>query len=189
MIGGTKAIAGRVSGVSRKDRIRAADITSAAIHFLLRGRAATALAMLDQALALDNTEPRALAGKAMAMCQLGDSRAGVEVADRALILHPSSGVIYNARGFCYGRMGDHVRAVADFEKAVAVSPDDYNVYYNFACYCCGRGEDERARAYLKLAFEKGPAILPALAERDPDLARYRDERWFREMAPPGPAIE
>jgi Flp pilus assembly protein TadD len=189
MIGGTQAIVDRVTGVSAKVHARAAVITSAAMHFLLRGRAATALAMFDQALAFNDTDLRALAGKAMALCQLGDSQAGVEVAGRALALNPLSGILYDARGFCYAHIGDHARATADFDKALAVSPDDHNVYYNYACYCCGRGQDEKARVFLRAAFEKGPAVLPSLAERDPDLVRYREEQWFRDMMPSEPAIE
>lgn len=177
------------NGLSIKERTRAAEITSAATHFLLRGRAATALAMLEQALVLDPEEPRALAGKTIALCQLGNAGAGIAFAERALEIHPFSGIILDARGFCYASLGDDARAVVDFEKAVALAPDDHNVYYNYACYCCSRGLDEKARTFLRLAFEKGPSLLPALAQRDPDLARYHRAPWFLAMTPSGSDLE
>ncbi len=160
---------------------RAASLTQRGVELFFRGHYAEALGFIDRAIALAPDFARAYAAKAVCCAQMGEPRAGVELAEKALALEPDFAVAYTIRGLCRGRLKDHERAVADYLTAVKLVPDDFRVYYNFACYWAECGEEELCREYLEHAFALTDAGFGDVAVLDPDLARYSGAAWFREL--------
>lgn len=54
----------------------------------------------------------------------------IDAYDRALVLKPGDADVLNDQGAMYRQMGDARRAVANFEKALAVDPDNQECLYN-----------------------------------------------------------
>ncbi len=160
---------------------RAAAFTQQGVELFFRGRYAEALALMDEALALDPASVRAYCGRAMCLAQLGKPDEGALMADRALALDPDSGVAFSVRALCRHRRGDDAGAETDYRKAIELEPGDYRGYYNFACYWAEHGDEEKCRSYLAHAFQLATVAFADIAAEDPDLARYSGREWFREL--------
>ena len=164
------------------ERIRqAAVLTQRGVDLFFQGKYDEARAALERAVTLTPNSPRPYSAMALCLAQLGNPRAGLEYAEKAVTLDPASAVALTARGFCFHRLGDGERAVADFERALQLDPSDYRVWYNFACHWAERGDEEKCRYYLATAFDLAPAHFAGAAGADPDLGRYSQKDWFREL--------
>ncbi len=139
-----------------------------------------ALALGDQALAEDAGYIRAYAIKALAFCELGRAREGLAAAQEALRLDANSGLIFGVLGVCYHRLHDDDNAVPNFERALALAPDDARTYYNFACFWAEVGNASECRVALEAALKLSPARA-ARARHDASFARVAHEEWFRDL--------
>ncbi len=54
--------------------------------------------------------------------------------------------IYNIHGVAYSEKGEHARALANFDKAIALQPDDANAHYNRGIAYMRKGEVDKALA-------------------------------------------
>ena len=148
---------------------------------MFRGQYETALTLLQEALALDPNNARTRAALAFTYLRLGDANAGLAEAERAVELAPAMGVYYTSRGECRAALGEVEGAVADFETALRLEPANYRIYYNYACFWAGRGDENQCRRYLERTLTLCPPFFPPLVLRDPALARVRDAAWFAEV--------
>lgn len=62
-------------------------------------------------------------GLARALMQLGRNREALAVFDEAILAEPGFGATYANRGILQDRMGEHARALADYEQALALDPE------------------------------------------------------------------
>lgn len=170
-----------VKASDTEKRKKAAALTQHAVELTFRGRFGEALGFAEQALAMDDAYARAYAAKAICLVQLGDAEKGLEAAERAVALEGNVGVFYSIRALCKARRRDYAAAEADYERGLALSPDDFKVHYNYACYWAERGDEEKCRAYLQAALELADAGFADVAPFDPDLARFHERPWFREL--------
>ena len=157
---------------------RVAELTHQAITFMFRGQYDTAWAMLQQALKEDAAYPRTHTALAYTLMYQGKPEEGEAAAARALELDPRFAIGYTARGDCRARRGDVAGAVADYEAALTLDPANYRVYYNFACFWCDQGDEERCRRNLEIALNLSPAFFPEIVRRDPSLAAVAGAPWF-----------
>jgi len=164
-----------------EQRRRVAAVAQHGVELFFRGHYEKALGYMDQALALDPRFVRAYVGKALCLAQLGDPKKGAEMAALALALEPRSAIAYSARALCRHRSGDQQGAVLDYVNAIDLAPDDYRVYYNFACYWAERGDEAGCRRYLGHALELASTSFADIAAEDPDLARFSQKPWFKEL--------
>jgi mannose-6-phosphate isomerase-like protein (cupin superfamily) len=75
--------------------------------------------------------------------------------------------------------GDEARAlVAD---TLARHPGTWQGPFNAACFEALAGDDDSAFAYLKVAFERAPAVVARYAPEDGDLARLHDDPRWQEL--------
>jgi Tfp pilus assembly protein PilF len=162
-------------------RRRAGTLVQQGVELFFRGHFEKALVFFDEALEMDPGLVRAYVAKAMCMAQLGDPAAGQRLAEKAIALDDHYGTAYTARALCRRRMGDVKGAVVDYQRALELAPDDFRVYYNFACFCAEQGDEEKCREYLRYAFELSSAGFVEIAAQDPDLARYNRTEWFRDL--------
>jgi Tfp pilus assembly protein PilF len=164
-----------------EDKRKAAALTQRGVDLFFQSRYDEALAALEEATTVDPAASRPWSARALCMAQLGNPRLGMTLAERALELDRNAPMAYTARATCRRRLGDGDGARADFERGMALAPDDYRVYYNYACHWAELGREEECRQMLAMAFDLAPGHFAAVATADPDLARYSRREWFRDL--------
>ncbi len=150
-------------------------------HLFYIGRYGEALALFEKAAAIEPTLVRAQTGRAISLAQLGRAEEGLAVAYDALRLDPTFANTYCVIGLCLNRLAKTAEAQAAYEEALARAPDDARVLYNVACFWAERGDEEKCRTFLARAFQHVEYEAIEHARNDPDLARYVQRPWFREL--------
>jgi len=120
--------------------------------------------------------------RALCLAEMGRAEECLRAAEMGVAGDPGNAVVLTSRAFCRHRLGDNAGAEADYRRALELAPTDHKVPYNYACYWAERNDVARCREYL----EKAVAIIPPSVRlpmlEDPDLARFREKDWFRELA-------
>ncbi len=165
----------------KKRRADADAITAAAAIIFHNGRYAEALEMFDRAVAMDFYNARAQGGRCLALTQLGRPDEALHAAEIAIGCDPSYAPSYTALAYCYHRLGKPEEAQKAFERALALDPDEPRVLYNVACFWAERRDEGKCRTYLERAFRVVENHTLDHAANDPDLARYAEKEWFREL--------
>ncbi len=106
--------------------------------------------------------------------------AGIERAERALLVDPR-----NARALSLGACalvdaGDPSRALEWCRRGVALAPDDIGLTYNAACLYAKLGQREAALDRLETNAARGMGKRDWI-ERDPDWDSYRDDPRFKAL--------
>ena len=162
-------------------RRRAAALTQLGIDLHDRGRYDAGAAAFERALALEPGRVRAIRGEALCLSQLGRAGEALNHAEEAVKLAPESGLAYATLGLVLHRLGRREEAREAFRRGLDYTPDDYRVYYNFACYWAEVADEKRCRRFLEPALELAPETFGQTALNDPDLARYSREKWFADL--------
>jgi Flp pilus assembly protein TadD len=149
-------------------------------HFL-SGRYEAAAEAFRRTLNINERHVRAHAGLSFSLAQLGRAEEGLVAAREAVRLNPSYVRGYSAVAVCLHRMHRRAEAQSAYERALALSPDDAAALYNFACFWAEIGGEEKCRAYLTRALEHDDGQVASHVTKDPDMARYRDTVWLREL--------
>lgn len=123
----------------------------AASNYFADGRYASALKEYEAALAANPRHMAALRGRAETLIVLGREREAIEIYDKIITLQPDNPGHYANRGIAYDRLGDHAKALADYEKSLNLDPK------------IGTGPSWLTR-FLRNQAEKPPGII--------DRARY-----------------
>ena len=85
------------------------------------------------ALSIDDGDPETLAtASVISAYMVGDSKAEIEMADRAVALNPNSWYAWNSRGHVYRIAGLQEEVIRSFERAIRVSPVDPHAYWHWA---------------------------------------------------------
>ncbi len=71
--------------------------------------------------------------------------------------HPDNALAHYHLGFCYGLLGQHQRELAEYEKAVNLGLDDWQLFLNLGLLYLEVGNPHAAMEVLKLATLLGPA--------------------------------
>jgi tetratricopeptide (TPR) repeat protein len=70
--------------------------------------------------------------------------------------HPTNALAYYHLGFSYGVTGDHRAELADYQKAVELGLDDWQLFLNMGLLYLDKGRLDDAIAVLRLAALLGP---------------------------------
>jgi protein O-GlcNAc transferase len=162
-------------------RFRTAALTQLGIDLYDKGRFEAGIAAFRRALALEPGRVRALRGMALCLSQLGRAAEGIAYAEKAVELAHDPGLAYATLGLVLHRLGRDDEAEKAFNLGIKNTPDDYRVYYNFACYWAERGNETACRRHLELTLELAPASFASQPPKDPDLARYSRRDWFVDL--------
>jgi tetratricopeptide (TPR) repeat protein len=118
--------------------------------YLMRGKAYAGESETDQAIAdftrtiaLHPGDTRAWVARGAAYLDLKKFSLAFDDADHAVALDRRLAAAYNLRGLAARAMGDSRRALADFDSAVDLAPDEDNYYQRAATY---QMLDQHARA-------------------------------------------
>ncbi|MBN2206880.1 MAG: tetratricopeptide repeat protein [Candidatus Aminicenantes bacterium] len=96
------------------------------------------------------------------LLEKGELEEALAYADRAIAKAGREKDGHNLRGVILNQMGRYSEAVAGFEAAVALAPDDPALLVNLAIACLNGGATERARAL----FQKALPMIKDAALRD-----------------------
>lgn len=149
-------------------------------HFLA-GRYDAALAAFERTLAINDRHVRAHAGRSFSLAQLGRPDEGLAAAEEAVRLNAAYVRGYSAFAICLHRLHRRAEAQTAYERAVELAPDDPAALYNFACFWAEVGNEEKCREYLTRALTHDDGQVVGHVAKDPDMARYRNADWLREL--------
>ena len=139
-------------------------------HFMLAqalnavNRTREAAQVYRTCLALRPDHVPSLRERAVLLAKLGEVTEALELANRAVALHPGD-LEFAARGIVYHGLGQLDNAVADFSKAIEISPNDLMALGN------------RGRLYLiRREYAKAIADFDKVLEMAPDRSDAYDSR-------------
>jgi tetratricopeptide (TPR) repeat protein len=154
-----------------KEALHRPETAAAAYEFYLRGRQhlhrlrhtdlKESLRLFERAVGLDPGYAPAWSGIAAARAVLyqwwGARAADLAEADRAsrraLELAPDLAEAHAARGLALSLARRFAEAEREFDRAIAVNPNLFDSYYDFARMCFARGQVERSAALFRKASE------------------------------------
>jgi superkiller protein 3 len=147
----------------------------------LAGSYAAALAAFERTLAINDRHVRAHVGRSLSLAQLGRADEGLAVAEETVRANPDYIRGYSAVAVCLHRLRRRAEAETAYDRAVELGPDETAVLYNFACFWAEVGNEEKCREYLTRALRHDDGQVVGHAPKDPDMARYRNADWFRDL--------
>jgi tetratricopeptide (TPR) repeat protein len=96
----------------------------------------------------------------------GDMEGALEYTQQHESAFGMTNEIYNLRGVCFKKLGDHTRAIESYEQALRLNPTDSRVYFNLAmCSIQMKRNDEAAR-YLEFCLQYSPNFPKAREKLD-----------------------
>jgi tetratricopeptide (TPR) repeat protein len=110
----------------------ATDFQREAIRLMRARDWPSALEKFDRALAASPGVPQLLFGRAQCLLAMGRRAEAFALAAQALAHHSSDAVLLDAIGSFFSFAGDQQRALAAFERAVALAPDNAHFVFNRA---------------------------------------------------------
>lgn len=137
-----------------------------AIEHIVAGEYVQAIALLDEAIRLDDTNPTFHENRGIAYRSMGFYDSAIESFDRQIILDPSFAPAYNHRGMAEyaSPNGSPFRALKDFDRAIELDPEFFEAYLN-------RCQLQRADYFLDEALDDCNAALELEPESSEALYR------------------
>ena len=87
----------------------------------------------------------------------------IEELEQAMALNPDLKEVHNLLGYCFYRVGDYLKAIGAFEKAISIDPGSAIDYANIASNLRKLNMNKAAIRWYEMALEL-----------DPDLSWARD---------------
>jgi tetratricopeptide (TPR) repeat protein len=144
-------------------------------------QAAMALAAIEKALALEPDKNAWLLQRAQCLSKLGrikDVDAHVQLLSSREL---DTAYEYSALGLLLTELGQREKAVACYERAIALEPEDSRHYYNIACLQRTLGDIEAAEANFDKAVELNPADFEAFKVRSELRTQTADNNHVPEL--------
>lgn len=159
------------------------------------GRYDQALADLKALVAEDPTDTDGLLQLGMVYQAAGQPEHAIEVLSKLLAEDPANGLALRARGDSLLAMGRHAEAIADYEKAYALRPDDPSLLNNFSWVLStspidklrnGKRALELAKEACRLTDYQQAHILSTLAAAYAELGDFKSAiEWSQKAVAAG----
>jgi len=85
-----------------------------------------------------------------------DYEAGISLHERFLEKEPENALALYHLGYAYGQIGEHLREVSYYEKAIALGFREEGMFFNMGMTCCEIGQAEKATSAFKEALKINP---------------------------------
>jgi tetratricopeptide (TPR) repeat protein len=82
------------------------------------------LELMNEAIALDETNDNAWSNRGFAKHALGDHQGAIDDCSEAIRLNPKNSTAWNNRGIAKDSLGDHQGAIDDFTKVIELTPEN-----------------------------------------------------------------
>ena len=146
----------------RQERRQALELSNEAAAYLRQGKPEKALPLLRRAIELDPDEPNVLLNLGGTYVLLGRHEEAVAVLTRATEVAPDEEMIWANLGAALLRLPaerqpeDELRAIAAFERALAINSRAPHAAYNLGLIFRDRGEWKEAARCFRLALAADP---------------------------------
>lgn len=110
----------------------------------------------------------------------GQEPTSLQYFHNAILLEPDNSEFYLGKGLSYYKMGDYTQALASFDRASELNPDDTTAIYNQACMLSLLGNSDKALEKLQQAIRIAPEYAKKAA-KDPDFTKLYSHHGFREL--------
>jgi serine/threonine-protein kinase len=174
----TQAQANCQKAAELDNRIPAVFVTLAQIHDLL-GNHDLALQEFHQALDLDPKNAAALGGLALSYEDSGRIADAEKTFQDAAAMRPDVWVGYNALGAFYKRQHKYPQAVAAYQQALQITPDNAELFSNLAAAYLDQGGQQ---SLAQQALEKSVALSPSYAACANLGLLYMQQKRYAEAA-------
>ncbi|HYX34476.1 MAG TPA: tetratricopeptide repeat protein [Oligoflexus sp.] len=88
----------------------------------------------------------------------GDVEGALEFTQQHESAFDMTSEMYNLRGVCFKKMGDHNRAIDCYEQALRLKPTDARVYFNLAMCSIQMKRNDAAVRYLEACLQYAPSF-------------------------------
>jgi tetratricopeptide (TPR) repeat protein len=143
------------------------------------GRASEAAARNEKALAIEPENPRFLVQRAACLLAQGEVAPAIETADAAQRLAAADPVLLDAIGGIFSKANDPARALAAYDAAVALAPDNPHFIFNRAAARRFLGQIAEA----EIDYDRVIALAPT------DFEAYRNRSDLRPQTAAGNHVE
>lgn len=133
----------------------------------------TAVALFEQALAINPDHTGALNDRGNALRDLGRHEEALASYDRALTIEPSHALALYNRGNALMDLARHTEALASYDRALAVEPDHADAHYNRGNALSALKRHDDAVASYDRALTSEPDHVDALFNRGNELRDLR----------------
>lgn len=137
-----------------------------------KGRLDEALKWYDKAVAAEPRHPDLRNDRAVCLFHLGRKQAALDDLNTGVDLQPDYGYRYASRAYIKGAMKDIEGAIADYEKAIALDPEDAIALNNLGLLEEQQGRMQQAQA----KFARADALQGLLKETGVDPAPIPEPR-------------
>ncbi len=86
----------------------------------------------------------------------GDYEAGISLHERFLEKEPENALALYHLGYAYGQIGEHLREVSYYEKAIVLGFREEGMFFNMGMTYCEIGQAEKATSAFKEALKINP---------------------------------
>lgn len=162
------------------DRLPVAYVTLGRIH-ADAGHNDLAISEFQQALRLDPRSADAITGVAHALENAGRMAEAEDAYRKAAAMRPSYWDGYNTLALFYDRHGRYEEAIAQLERAVELTPDNAQAYFNLGAVLIDSG-DRRRYAAAEAALSRSIDLNPSYAAYTNLGYLYFQEGRYRESA-------
>ena len=143
------AEAQRLAGHSDKAESEYVSILADGYHKLGRtysaqGNHRAAATALESAVTQRPNFPEALVDLSIALFNTGQFKQALARADSVVVLNPQNAAAYHMRGKCYFMLNEFEKAATDLQRALQLTPRDYDVAYTLALAHLKRGKTAAA---------------------------------------------
>ena len=116
----------------------------------------------------------------------GQMDVALEELNEAATLDPNNARIYNIYGLVYAMLGENAKAEQNFQRALALAPQDSEIRHNWGWYLCSNGRPRESIPEFELALSQS-AVQDAggrAGQRRTVQSRLRRHRGRRQLLPP-----
>ena len=93
----------------------------------------------------------------------GQMEVALEELNEAAKLDPNNARIYNIYGLVYTTLGENARAEQNFQRALALAPQDSDIRHNWGWYLCSNGRPRESIPEFELALRNPLYKTPEIA--------------------------
>jgi ribosomal protein S12 methylthiotransferase accessory factor len=125
------------------------------------GKNQEAISHLKKALALDPPKqdiPSICSYMGVGFKEMGEYHQALDILRQGEALDPERTDIYNLMGFCHFKLKEHEKAIADFQRVLALNPGSAIDYANIGSNYREMGDKESAIAFYEIALTIDPSI-------------------------------